>query len=175
MKHVDVRKYVLCALFVALICVATMLITIPAPIVGYIHIGDVFVILAPWALGPVFGAVAAGLGSALSDLLLGYTVYAPATFVIKAAVALIAYFLFKAFTKKQKGGLILRLISAMVAELFMILGYFAYEFILYDLPTASAGILLNGIQAAFGAIAGALVATLLAKYSLLDNLGLKLH
>ena len=61
------------ALFAALACVATMSIRIPTPGTGgYIHPGDAIVILAGIILGPVYGMLAGGIGSALSDLIGGY-------------------------------------------------------------------------------------------------------
>lgn len=49
------------------------------------------VLLCGWLLGPIYGTIAAGLGPALADIFSGYVVYAPATFVIKALMALVAY------------------------------------------------------------------------------------
>lgn len=68
------------ALFAALACVATMSIRIPTPGTGgYIHPGDAIVILSGVVLGPGYGFLAAGIGSALSDLIGGYFVYVPIT------------------------------------------------------------------------------------------------
>ena len=79
------------ALFAALACVATMSIRIPTPgTSGYIHPGDAIVILAGIILGPVYGMLAGGIGSALSDLIGGYFVYVPITLVIKGLVALVS-------------------------------------------------------------------------------------
>ena len=79
------------ALFAALACVATMSIRIPTPGTGgYIHPGDAIVILAGIILGPVYGMLAGGIGSALSDLIGGYFVYVPITLVIKGLVALLS-------------------------------------------------------------------------------------
>ena len=71
-KQFTLRKMVLTALFAALTCVATMLIQIQMPATqGYVNIGDCFVLLGAWVLGPWFGAFAGGVGSALADLLAG--------------------------------------------------------------------------------------------------------
>ena len=61
------KKLVLTALFTALILCATLLIQIPLPF-GYVHLGDGFVLLSTFILGPFLGSVASGLGSALADL-----------------------------------------------------------------------------------------------------------
>ena len=87
----NLKRLVLAALFAALACVATMSIRIPTPGTnGYIHPGDAIVILSGVILGPVWGFLAGGIGSALSDLIGGYFMYVPVTFVIKGLIALIA-------------------------------------------------------------------------------------
>ena len=53
------------ALFMALCCVATMVIQIPSPTQGYVNLGDCVVLLSGWLLGPWYGIAAAGIGSAL--------------------------------------------------------------------------------------------------------------
>ena len=93
----NTKNLVFAALLAAVTCVATLVIHIPSPLNGYINLGDCFVLLSGWLLGPVYGFLAAGIGSGLADLFLGYAVYAPATFVIKGLVALAAYLLIKAF------------------------------------------------------------------------------
>ena len=84
----------------ALVCVSTYALAFPLPIGGYFNVGDVFVLLAGWLLGPWYGAVAAGLGASLADVFLGYTVYAPATFLLKGGVAILAWAVY-AVTKKM--------------------------------------------------------------------------
>ena len=123
-------KIVISSLFAALICVATMLIKIPSPLKGYINLGDGIVLLAAWVLPLPYGLVAAGLGSALADLFSGYVVYAPATFAIKALMAVVAYSFYKLFAKKAKAT-VSRLFSGILSEFVMILGYFFFEGILY--------------------------------------------
>ena len=88
-------RITLAALFAALIYVATAFLMVPLPGSGYANFGDCFIILGALILGPVYGAAAAGIGSAISDLFLGYVIYAPATLVIKALMAVAAALLFK--------------------------------------------------------------------------------
>ena len=58
-------------MFAALSCAATMVIQIPIA-TGYLNFGDGLCLLAGWILGPWYGFAAAGLGSALADLLAGH-------------------------------------------------------------------------------------------------------
>ena len=94
------KKIVIAALMTSLVCVATMIIKIPSPLKGYINLGDCIVLIAGWMLSPVYGFLAAGLGSAMADIFSGYVTYAPATFIIKGAMALIAFSCFKLMNKK---------------------------------------------------------------------------
>ena len=65
----NIRKLVLAALLAALTAVATMIIRIPTPTQGYIHLGDGMVLICGILLGPGLGALAAGIGSMMADLI----------------------------------------------------------------------------------------------------------
>ena len=77
MKNKKLTKLVICGMFAAITCVATMVIQIPSPMSGYINLGDCVVLLGAFLLGPVYGAVAGGVGSMLADLISGYVIYVP--------------------------------------------------------------------------------------------------
>ena len=62
----NIRKLVLAALLAALTAVATMIIRIPTPTQGYIHLGDGMVLICGILLGPGLGALAAGIGSMMA-------------------------------------------------------------------------------------------------------------
>ncbi len=144
------KRLTFTALFAALCCVATVLITIPLPASGYFNTGDVFVLLSAWCLGPIYGVAAAAIGSALGDLFLGYALYAPVTFVIKGLVAFlscIVCWFFKKLIKKQRLDFLPRIFSAVIGELVMIAGYFLFETILYGFYGALPNVLGNSLQA----------------------------
>ncbi|MBQ1334585.1 MAG: ECF transporter S component, partial [Clostridia bacterium] len=67
MNDARVKRIIMVSLFAALVCVATMVIRIPSPTGGYINPGDAVVLLAAFLLGPIWGAVAAAIGSSLAD------------------------------------------------------------------------------------------------------------
>ena len=150
------KKIVIAALFAALTCVATMIIKIPSPLKGYINLGDCMVLLAGWMRSPFYGYLAAGLGSALADVFSGYTTYAPATFVIKGLMALIAFYGFK-FLNNKLGNLPSRIISGIVAEIIMILGYYVFEGFLYGFAASLVNIPPNGVQGIAGLIIGVIL------------------
>lgn len=147
------QKIVIAALLAALTCVATMIIKIPSPLKGYLNLGDCVVLLAGWTLDPIYGFLAAGLGSALADLFAGYITYAPATFVIKGLMALVACCGFKLLLKKI-GNLPSRIIAGVAAEAVMVLGYFVFEGFLYGFAPSVVNIPSNGAQGVVGIILG---------------------
>ena len=156
------RKIVMAALMAALICVATMIIKIPSPLKGYLNLGDCVVLTAGWMLSPVYGFMAAGLGSALADVFSGYVVYAPATFIIKGCMALIAFYGF-VFLKKKFGELSSRIVSGIAAELMMILGYFVFEGFMYGFAPSAVNIPANGVQGIAGLILGIVLTKVFVK------------
>ncbi len=166
------RKIVTAAVFAALTCAATMLIQIPTLTKGYVNLGDCFVIMAGWICGARWGAAAAGIGSALADIISGYAVYAPGTFAIKAIMAVIAALVLYAFRTHAFTG---RLVSAALAEIFMAGGYFAFEwvFITGSFETSVIGIPENLIQGIVGVLASAAVMTALEKTRALSSLRLR--
>lgn len=144
-----IRRIVMAAMFASLACVATMVIRIPSPLNGYINLGDCIVLLSGWMLSPLYGFLAAGMGSALADVLSGYVVYAPATFVIKGLTALTAHFLVRTLSKKTPKLLSLG-IGGALAECVMVLGYFLFEGVLYGFVPSAVNIPANIIQGVAG-------------------------
>ena len=129
----NLKKLILAALFAALSCVATMSIRIPTPgTSGYIHPGDAIVILSGVILGPVWGFLAGGIGSALSDLIGGYFIYVPITFVIKGLVALAAGLLYQKVGKNQKSRYIAVILGGVADIILVAGGYFVCEFFISE-------------------------------------------
>ena len=167
MKIEKTRKVIFSALLTAIICVATFVVQIPIPATGgYVNLCDCFVIISGYLLGGFYGSLAAGLGSALADVLAGYVQYAPATFVIKAIMALTAYCIFKALCKSfgEKLTVVSRIISALTAEVIMVAGYFAYEAVIlhYGL-SAAASIIPNLMQGAVAIVASVIISAAISK------------
>ncbi len=156
------QKIVMSAMFAALACVATMIIKIPSPLKGYINIGDCVVLLAGWSLSPMHGFLAAGFGSGLADMLSGYVMYAPATFMIKGSMALIAYYGFKLLYKKANS-ISSQIISGAVAEAWMVMGYFIFEGFLYGFAPSVVNIPANGVQGITGLVLGCILIRIFEK------------
>lgn len=162
------KKLVMAALLAALICVATMLIKIPTPLKGYVNLGDGIVLVAGWMLAPAYGFAAAGIGSALADVFLGYVAYAPATFLIKGAMAWIAGYGHKWFSRRW-GALPSRMISGFTAEIGMVLGYYVFEGVLYGFVPSVVNIPGNGFQAVVGWVVGVVLIRVLEKSKALSQ------
>ena len=148
----NLKKLILAALFAALSCVATMSIRIPTPGTGgYIHPGDAIVILSGVILGPVWGFLAGGIGSALSDLIGGYFVYVPITFMIKGLVALAAGLLYQKVGKTQKSRYAAVVLGGVADIILVAGGYFVCEYFIYG-AGAAASIPANIIQGIGGLV-----------------------
>lgn len=80
----------LAGLMAALVFVATMFFKVEIVVAGektMVGFANVFCILSGLLLGPLYGGLAAGIGSALFDLLGGWASSAPVTLVTKFAMA----------------------------------------------------------------------------------------
>lgn len=155
------KKLIYAALFAALCCVITMYPKFPT-LFGYIHAGDALVLLGAYVLGPLWGALAAALGSSLADLMAGYVQYFPGTFVIKAVMSLVAGMLLLKFGQKRP--VLTTVLAGLAAECIMILGYFAYEGLLLGYGWGAAGsIPTNIVQGIFGAAASSALFAALIK------------
>ena len=131
-------------IFGAFTCVVTMVIAFPIPATnGFINIGDAVVMITGLMFGPIIGGIAGGIGSSLADLFLGFTIYAPATLIIKGLegffVGLIAN------PKKNHKWNYRDFIAVIVGGFIMIMGYFFYEVMLFGVPSALYEFILNSI------------------------------
>ncbi len=149
----NLKKLVMTALFAALACVATMSIRIPTPGTnGYIHPGDAIVILSGIILGPVYGMLAGGIGSAFADLLGGYFIYVPITLIIKGLIALIAGLIYQKIGKTQKGRYTGVVLGGITDIVLVAGGYFLCEAVMYGAAGAAASIPANVIQGVGGLV-----------------------
>ena len=154
MSDQKVRKLAMGGMMAALVFVMTYLPKVPVPVTGgYVHLGDGMIFLAAMLLGPI-GVAAAAVGSALSDLVGGYMTYIIPTFLIKGAIALVAWKLHK------PGNWLQTAIAFIIAEAVMVAGYFAFEAVLYGVPAALGAVGPNAIQGLAGVIVGLFCAAL---------------
>ena len=167
MTDSKIRKLVLSALMAALCTVMTMVIQVPSPMQGYVNLGDCAVLISAWMLGPLYGGAAAGIGSALADLLSGYGYYAPGTFVIKGLDALVAALIYKAMGRTSAAAIV----SGVVGEIIMVVGYFGYAGLLLGKGIgAAASIPGNLVQAAMGLVIGFVLLKVMQKTRIAEKI-----
>lgn len=157
-------------IFSALICILTMVISIPIPATsGFINIGDAGVMITGLLFGPIIGGIAGGVGSSLADIFLGYTIYAPATLIIKGLEG----FLVGLIANPKKGDSRINykdILAVITGGILMTYGYFLYEIFLFGVPGAVYELFLNGIiQFGLGSII-AILFILTIRKNITDNL-----
>lgn len=165
MKNKAALRIALIAMLAALVCVTTIMIQLPVPATGgYINLGDAFVIASAYLLGGIWGGVAAGTGSMLADILSGYTVYAPATLIIKALMAVVFVLVLKALRSIKINDIIAFSIASVSAELIMATGYLIYEALIIGYGAgALAAVPANVVQGAGGALTGTVLCVFFSK------------
>lgn len=95
---------------------------------GLIHLGNVPLFIAAFVFGKRSGAIAGAFGMALFDLISGWTLWAPFTFVIVGAMGFLAGLI----AEKVPGNRVLvYTLAVAVALLIKIVGYYFTEVILY--------------------------------------------
>lgn len=144
MKAKSLRNIVLSAVFAAIIFVATAYLP-RLPILGgaggYVHVGDTFIYLAASVLPLPYAMVAGAIGGALADALTGYVVWAPATFIIKALMALPFHSTGTKIASPRN------IIASAVSGLVCTAGYYIYEALLItSFAVAAAFLPFNLIQ-----------------------------
>ena len=143
MSDKKIRKLVVSALMAALTYVATMVVQIPSPMNGYVNLGDCFVLLS------------------------GYGYYAPGTFVIKGLDALVAALIFKAMGRTSAAAIV----SGVVGEIIMVVGYFGYAGLLLGKGIgAAASIPGNLVQAAMGLVIGFVLLKVMQKTRIAEKI-----
>lgn len=161
---ISIKKLCTTAVLMALTICATAFMSFPVPNMqgAYVHPGDIIIFLSVVLVGP-YAAVVGGLGGFIADFIAGAGVYAPATLVIKALMALICYLIVR--RKPESFGL--RLVGMAAGALVMVAGYFLYEWALTEqLAAAGVSSLFNLIQAVVGVVPAWLISPLVKKLQL---------
>jgi uncharacterized membrane protein len=169
------KNLVITALMTAMTCIATMIVKIPSPTGGYIHLGDGLVLLSGILLGPFWGSLAAGLGSMLADILSSYAIYAPATFLIKALAALAGSFIFHLLSKRihsLKIKPLFIIFAGVTGGIIVTTGYFIFEatFMGMGVATALINIPFNIVQNIFGILVSTFLYPVLTKVTVIKDL-----
>ncbi|MCP3765026.1 ECF transporter S component [Domibacillus sp. A3M-37] len=125
------KALVINALFIALTVVATMFINIKLPIMGnggLIHLGNVPLFIAALIYGKKTGAIAGAFGMGLFDLLSGWALWAPFTFIIVGTMGFLAGLIAEKVPGKR---IFVNTLAVVAALIIKIAGYYFAEVILY--------------------------------------------
>ena len=158
------KRITITALFTAIIFVTTSFIKFPISL-GYVHVGDVFILLGSFMLPLPFIVLASAIGSMLADLLAGYVIYMPITFLAKGLMALIASLLFY-----KKTTILRYVIGALVSSLVMVCCYFVFEGFVYGWGMAIANLPMQFIQPAIAIVLGGIMIVSCNRISYFNNL-----
>ena len=159
MKNNRLGELTKAAVLIALTVVMTMVVQIPTPSTnGYLNLGDMVIFIAAMMLGKKGGLVVGGVGSALADILLGYTHYAPITLVVKGLEGFIA-----GAVLQTKVGKKYPLLATVIGGIWMALGYYTAEIFMYGAKAAVVGIPGNLMQGLFGAVTSVVLYKALSK------------
>ncbi|TDL75345.1 ECF transporter S component [Rhodococcus qingshengii] len=125
------KAIVINSLFIALTLVATMFINIKLPIMGnggLIHLGNVPLFIAAFVYGKKTGAVAGAFGMGLFDLLSGWALWAPFTFIIVGAMGFVGGLISEKVPGKKIYVYTLAVATALIIK---VVGYYFAEVLLY--------------------------------------------
>ena len=160
MSQKRIHKLAFAALFAALTFAATW-VSFPSPLGGNVNLGDCILLITAWLPLEPWSIFACAIGSSLTDLLSPYIIYAPATLVIKALMVLVVVFLKHITTKLPT--VWRAILSGVVGELVMVVGYFAYETVLYGAAGALINVPFNLVQGGIAILAATALSFVLSK------------
>lgn len=159
-----VRLLVQCGLFTALVAVGTLISFPIAGGHGFINLGDAVIHTAAFLIGGWHCAAIAAVGSAIADVILGYSIYVPGTLIIKGLMAFVSGLLIRRLGSKTW----LVPVSISIAGIIVPAGYFLYELLLsalgaWEPAMAVVDLPWNMIQYAAGVVIGTAVILILKK------------
>ena len=132
----QVQFLTITALFIALTYVFTAFVNVRLPITangGLIHLGNVPLFICAILFGKKSGALAGGIGMGLFDLLSGWTLWAPFTFVI---VGLMGFTVGKLTENEKHQNFKWYVIAIAAACVIKVVGYYIAEVVIYGNPLA---------------------------------------
>lgn len=154
MGKFTIKEIVKLGVFIALTTVMTMIMIPAFSGHGYLNLGDMVIFLAAMMMGKKGGLIVGGIGSALADIILGYSFYAPITLVVKGLEGFVAGGLLS-----TKWGKKIPLIPTTIGAIVMATGYYIAEIFLYGAEPALVAIPGNLLQGVVGAVTATLLYT----------------
>ncbi|MDD3902764.1 MAG: ECF transporter S component [Sphaerochaeta sp.] len=157
-ENKNALKVAVVAVLTAVVVVFTMMVRIPTA-KGYLNLCDVAICFIAFTFGPWSAFIAAGLGTALADLISGYAQWAPISFIVHGVEGLLV-----ALIVRQKGDETISAIKKIAAGIVCVttvsMGYFILSAIFISgFSVAAAEIPGNIAQSGVGVVLGLAVAT----------------
>ncbi|TWT00564.1 ECF transporter S component [Planomicrobium sp. CPCC 101079] len=157
---------ILTAMSIALVFVATLLLNIKLPITangGLVHLGTAMLFVISIVFGPKKGMIAGAIGMGLFDLVSGWTLWAPISFLARGLQGYLVGQI--AWSSGRKGNSVgFNILAAIVSVPFMLAIYYVGEAIIFgNFVVPAASIPGNLIQNAVGLIVAIPVAIALKK------------
>lgn len=162
------RRVAILAVSIAMVAALISIVPIPIPVTaGYTHPGAVAEVFIALAFGPWVGMVAAGVGAALSDLLLGFGSYAPLSLVAHGTFGLLVGLI------GWKRSLRYQILGWILGGLALVAIYFLGEVLIFRLgvPVALAEVPINLLQVSLGVLGVTLFRLVKAAYPQIELLG----
>lgn len=161
------RDLVETSLLIALVFIATKFINIRLPISingGLVHLGNTMLFISAIVFGKKKGAISGAFGMALFDLVSGWTMWAPFTFIIRGIMGYIIGHI--AWSNGKCGNnTATNIFAVIISGIWMLIGYYITEVILYgNLVAPLTSIPGNITQVVIGLIIGLPIAKIIKKY-----------
>ncbi|MCL4514421.1 MAG: ECF transporter S component [Firmicutes bacterium] len=158
MKGWTARELAIRGLFASLVIVATA-IRVPAPTFNlYFNLGEAMVYLTALLFGPASGGIVSALGSGLADILLGYPVWAPVSFVVKGLEGLVVGAVAQKYGGKRD------VIAILYGAPVMLVGYALAAGLLYGLAAVPVELGGDLIQVTMGGLTATFLARALRRF-----------
>lgn len=170
--RIKVYDIAMTAMMICIIMVSIALFRIPIPFTqGYVNLSDAMIFMAVIILGWRYGALAAGMGSLLGDLLSGFPMWAPWSLGIKAGMAVIFGLMIQSACARKavssRRFLTVEIAGMVIGGLFMCAGYYFAEGIMYgNWMVALIGVPWNIGQFLLGIVLAVALSRALSKTSL---------
>lgn len=139
----NVKRISVVALFVAVIMVTTAYVKIPIGF-GYIHVGDIFIMLSCFFLPIPLCLTTGVIAATLADLIAGYVTYMPITAFAKMLLVIFCRLAFR----KNKPKIWEMIVFPIIGNALMVTSYFIFEGFYYGWAASIANLPMQLIQPA---------------------------
>lgn len=155
MTNKDTVKIAVSGMFIALTIVATFInVPFPGAVGGLVHLGTLMMLIIAMRFGRYYGALAGGVGMALFDVLSGWALWAPGTFVVRLIMGFVVGYLANDLKRGQGKNIYRNVLAWATGIVIMIVGYYLYEAVfISDFNVALTSIWGNLIQFGIGLLA----------------------